>query len=295
MDVSLVYGDVTQPTSLLDPISQASLVYHLAGQMRALRSKSFLEVNVEGTANVVEACARCASPPALVFVSSIAAAGPSREDHPLLESEPPEPVSWYGRSKLLAEQRAREFAGEVPITVLRPPIVFGEYEQDLYRMFKLVASGWHLVPTHPQQRYSLIHAQDLATCLILAAGDGERLAPRGSPQEAGGQGVYYAAYEHHPTYTQLGRLVAEALGREKIRVVSLPNGLTWLIAGIYELVARVRNKPDILNFDKAREASAGSWTCSPKKIQQQLGFTPPNSLQDRLRQTAAWYRSQGWL
>jgi nucleoside-diphosphate-sugar epimerase len=54
----------------------------------------------------------------------------------------------------------------------------------------------------------------------------------------------------------------------------------------------LRGQPYIFNFDKAREASAGSWTCSSQAIRSQCGFAPRASLVDRLRQTANWYMQQ---
>ena len=50
-----------------------------------------------------------------------------------------------------------------------------------------------------------------------------------------------------------------------------------------------------LNVDKIREALAGDWTCSGLRAQQELGFQPRQSLQQRLNETADWYRSHGWV
>ena len=69
----------------------------------------------------------------------------------------------------------------------------------------------------------------------------------------------------------------------------------WMTAGGVELTMRIRRRACYLNFDKAREIAAGSWACSPQKAAEQLGFRPAAPLPDRLCQTAAWYRSAGWL
>jgi hypothetical protein len=50
-----------------------------------------------------------------------------------------------------------------------------------------------------------------------------------------------------------------------------------------------------LNLDKAREAVAGSWACSPTLIQQETGFCCERSLEDRINETVDWYVRQGWL
>ena len=60
-----------------------------------------------------------------IVVSSLAAAGPCAGDQPFLEGDSPAPVSAYGRSKLAGELAAARHAGEMEITIVRPPIVFG--------------------------------------------------------------------------------------------------------------------------------------------------------------------------
>ena len=62
--------------------------------------------------------ARQKRPPRLVVCSSLAAAGPARIGKPRTEDEQPAPVSMYGRSKLAAEQAAREFADRVPTVIV---------------------------------------------------------------------------------------------------------------------------------------------------------------------------------
>ena len=48
-------------------------------------------------------------------------------------------------------------------------------------------------------------------------------------------------------------------------------------------------------IDKAREARAGSWTCSSAAAARDLGFCVAKPLEERLRQTVDWYREHGWL
>jgi hypothetical protein len=42
------------------------------------------------------------------------------------------------------------------------------------------------------------------------------------------------------------------------------------------------------------EATVSSWACSVEKAQSQLDFEPPLAV-DRLRETAQWYRREGWV
>jgi len=289
--LEFVQGDMTDPDSLQAAVSQAGVVYHLAGALTARRSQDLHHVNAEGLAHLAAACAQSPHPPVLVILSSLAAGGPSPARRARTEADPPMPVSNYGRSKLAGEQAAQAHAATVPITIVRAGWVFGEWDRDTLRIFRIVRYGLHPVPVARANRYSLIHATDLAELLAAAAQRGERCAP-GEP----GRGLYYAAEGRTLDYAQIGRLAAAALGRRPPRVVHLPRLLTLSVAGIPQFANNLIGRaPGIVNLDKAREGFAGSWTCSPAKARQQLGFAPSASLEQRMRQTAEWYQEQGWL
>jgi nucleoside-diphosphate-sugar epimerase len=89
-------------------------------------------------------------------------------------------------------------------------------------------------------------------------------------------------------------MVAEALGR-RVKVLPAPPPLIWGVAAMGELVGKIARRPPVLNLDKAREIAAGDWLCSAQAAAEQLGFRPAAPLNERLRQTADWYRREGWL
>ena len=313
MGARLVVGDVRDATSVRTAVDGAEIIYHLAGLVTAFRWKDMQEVNVDGFRKVVAACAAAAVPPTLVFVSSLAAAGPSSHDRPRIESDPPAPVSNYGRSKRAAELIAEEYADRVPITIVRPPIVYGEGDQNMLSVYRSIFRlGIHMALGVAYSRYSLIHVSDLVDALILCAQRGTRLQPHDADPAASTNGAtapapdglsaavpsgyYFVAGDEQPTFAELGSLIGVALGRARVMIWrSSSTLLLWPAAAAAEVAARLRGRPYIFNFDKAREARAGSWTCSSQAIRSQCGFAPRAPLSDRLRQTAAWYQQQNLL
>jgi len=294
--VRLAFGDVTEPESLPGAVSGQEIVYHLAGLTLALTNRQFFRVNQDGVRNICQACANQSNPPVLLAVSSLAAAGPAFNGRPIMESDPPLPVSAYGRSKRSGELEAESFAHRTPITIVRPPIVLGEGDRYGLSIFKSIDKfRIHLVPGRKRVKYSMIHAADLADLMILAARRGERLAPSRQEESRSGQGYYFAACEDDVAYDELGQLIGTALGRNRVALKHAAIPLVWTAAAVAEGVSQVTRRPLYMNFDKVREITAGSWICSPRKALEKLGFSVKATLAERLRQTAQWYRSEGWL
>ena len=291
--VKYLIGDVTQPDALMGKLDGFDVVYHVAGALgrQATDDDWLFKVNRDGVANVAEACAACASPPVLLVVSSLAAAGVSTTGVPRTEDEVPRPVSAYGRSKLAGEQAAMAHADRVPITIVRPPIVFGEGDEPSFELFRLAAKGWHIVPSLARPRYSVVHVADLVHVMVRLAEHGHRLPAQGG---ADGQGVYFAADPELLTFADFGRRIGAALDTP-VRVIALPRPMTFAVAAAAMLWGRVRRQPPLLTIDKAREATAGDWICSGQKAVEEAQIKLRVDLDTRLRQTAAWYRQAGWL
>jgi len=293
LGAELFFGDVTDPASLVSAVDGVDEVYHLAGVTKAFHPAGFVAVNETGTQNLAEACVASERHPVMVLVSSMAASGAAPAGRDRNESDPPQPVSNYGRSKRAGELVAESFADRVPTTIVRPPIVFGEGDRDMLQMFVPIRwTGFHFVPSLATRHMSLVYAGDLAEALLAAAERGTRVTPGDG---AAGRGYYFVAFDEQPSYADLGRMLGRALGRRWTVAAPTPEFFGWGLAGANELVARVRRKPGIVNFDKMREAAAGSWICSPARAREELGFRPAATLMERLEQTARWYREQRWL
>jgi nucleoside-diphosphate-sugar epimerase len=285
------FGDVSDPDSLARAVASIKVVYHVAGVTKCLHIRELERVNVDGVRHIARACADCSDPPTLILVSSLAAAGPTNANRLRVESDEPTPVSNYGHSKLAGEFEAMRLADRVPTTIIRPPIVLGEADSDGLNLFDSIARwNLHFVPGMSDELFSVIHGDDLAEALILAADKGNRVGSNHS-----NNGVYFSTSGETPTYAELGQMIGAAIGRDHVHVIHNPKLAVWVIAAINEVASQVRRRPHILGLDKAREATAGSWACDGSILQRDTGFSPAFSLSQRLVQTVQWYREHGLL
>ncbi|TWT48245.1 dTDP-4-oxo-6-deoxy-D-allose reductase [Botrimarina hoheduenensis] len=305
LGVRLVRAPLEEATGLLQAYRAAfdgnpvEVVHHLAGRVHGRTLAEFLAVNERGTAAVCEAATALPTPPVVIVVSSLAAVGPSAPGMPHDETTTCRPISLYGQSKLAAERAARRWAGKAPISIVRPPLVFGPGDRDGLMLFKAIrALGIHFVPQLQGLPLSLIYADDLVAALLAVAERGERCRdsvaadPQSAPNDS--RGVYFAADPVDSSYAQIGRMAAAALERRvwvlcRRKYPLLPAALAGDFYGWFT------GKPVVLGSDKLREASASGWLCRSEKIVSMLGWAPAAPAAQRYRETAQWYREAGWL
>lgn len=314
MGAELVLGDFTSLEALRQAVNGVDFVFHLAAATAAVSMEKMLEINCSYTENLVKVCAEQEKPPVFLYVSSLAAAGPSTIERPHEEGDSSAPVSWYGKSKLSAEFMLQKYAGRVPVTVVRPPILFGPFDHEVRKWINGIRkSGFFVIPFLRQYRFSMAHSEDAAQLLLLAALKGERLpglepakaeevleklaSPKKllSPIEAvkDGQGIYYVSQSEHLTYQQIGKYFGQALNRKFTMILPTTPVILGMVCWFGSLWSRMTGKVVLLNLDKFREVRAGSWSCSAKKAKEQLGFQNAHSLLEQCKSTVRWLLEQG--
>jgi nucleoside-diphosphate-sugar epimerase len=280
LPVEFVLGDLGDVSSLVSAVKGREYVFHLAGVIRSVDGPALDAANTLGTRNLLDACLRAA--PGLkrfVFVSSIAAAGPSPEGKSLNEDDEPRPVSDYGRSKLAAEHIVLSAKDKLPVTIIRPPNVIGPGSKEIARAAALL--GKRLVPSlgDCRPRTSLIDVDDLVTALLLAAE---------SPRSAGQ--TYFVTDGRSYAWREITAALAEELGVGRF-TFKVPFGIQILAARLSETAARFTRRPPFLTREIVRAGRDHFWIYDGSKAGRELGFRPRYGMRESVRRAVAESRA----
>ncbi len=280
----VIVGDLFDDEALTEGLADADAVVHVAGMLAARRTANLWRVNVDGTKNLLQAASR--SPSQLerfIHISSIAAAGPSRPGEPIDEEHRPQPVSVLGETKLAAERAVWTYTDAFPITVLRPPIVYGPGDRETFPVFKMVQAGNVWTVGHPRLQLSVLFVTDLANGIADAL-----------EIEAAANETFFLAADARPRFVELIHAVEEALGtRAKVRPV--PLFMARAVARGADAWRLFRGSSSLLNADKVNELLAPGWLCATDKAKRLIGWKPKIGMREGIRLTAEWYFDRGWL
>ncbi len=288
--VEYAYGDVRDKASLAGACIGIKSVFHFGGLIRAHSAADFQAANGAGTRNLAEALAERGIPGGFfVYCSSMAAAGPAvaveRDPEPVrTESDPPTPVTAYGRSKLAGEVGLREVAdshGRFRHVILRPPAVYGPRDEAVLLLFSIIRHGFLLAPMTAASRLSLIYVADLVDGALKAA-------------EVGARGTYYLSDGGVYTWAQVGRQLADLMDVE-VRHVRVPRLAAMLAAAGAEAWGFLTRRPAVLSRARVHDIWQAHWVCSPEKAKRDWGFEPRFPLERGLEETLTWYRLNQWL
>jgi nucleoside-diphosphate-sugar epimerase len=280
----IIEGDLREVAAVRRTVAGAEVVYHCAARVSDWGSwADFAEETVACTRHLVEAC-RAEQTPRLLHVSSVSVYGNPRlpPGTPITEETPlgQRLGRWdhYPRSKLLAEQLAREYAAS---TVVRPSWIYGPRDRVttprvvtglLQRRVPILGSG--------QNKLNIIYAGDVAAGTILAAQH---------PQAIGR--VYNLSSQGEVSQLDLLNALTDALALPRLHR-HIPFWLVNRVASVQELCARLlrRSRPPTITR-RAVYLIGRSTLFSTTRARTELGWMPQVNVREGVRRTLAWYSS----
>ena len=261
--VDWIEGILERPDSLERLCTGADAVIHIAGAINAPSREAFERINAAGTAAVVDA-ARQARARRFVHISSLSAREPQ--------------LSNYGWSKARSERIVA--ASGLDWTIIRPPAIYGPGDRETFELFRMARRG--LVALPPRGRFSVIHVEDLCRLIldVIDADDswGETYEPDDGTQDG---------WAHRHFARTLGRVFDK-----RATTISMPRFVMNTAARADRLLRRDNAK---LTRDRVGYFCHPDWVSAADKRPPPQLWQPQVRTPTGLKETARWYREQGWL
>lgn len=246
------------------------VVVHLAGRVHLAAGGDpapYFAENRDGTLKLARD-AMATGVKKFVFLSSAKVLGDESGAIPLAEDAPARPGDPYAASKLAAEQSLRGLGGDMGVTILRPPLVYGPgVKANFLALLGAVARGWPLPLSAIRNRRSLIGVENLAAAIVACV----------SSDAAAGR--TYNVTDGEPVSTPgLVRAMAAALGR--------PPRLFPVVPRLLEAGGK------LLGREETVKRLTRSLELDDSAIRAELGWRPVCSFEAGVAKTAQWYQGR---
>jgi len=281
LPVKRIEGTLSHPESLVQGLKDVDYVFHVAALTRSMQWDDFFRANVEGTENLLRAAAVESSIKRIVLVSSLAAIGISA-DVVVNEETALAPVSMYGRSKAEMEMMAARY--DLPITIVRPPAVYGPRETDIFTFFKTISSGiCPVVGSTVDPALSLVHVDDLVLGILQSALSSDAL-----------NRTFFLGGNEQYAWGQIRDAASKALNR-RVLTIPIPRAVVPIVGAVAEGVGKLLGFYPPLNREKAHEIVHASLMCDSRLAQDTFGYAPSKDLFAGVNETIRWYQDQKWI
>jgi 2-alkyl-3-oxoalkanoate reductase len=277
-----VEGDLRNASSMAAALANVDCVIACGGLTWARTEAEYRAVNVEGTRQLVEA-AVAAGVQRFVYISSLAAQGPSPDGKPL-PAEHAQPISVYGESKRDGELPVLAAKDAMSVAILRPPVIYGPRDDAFTPLYRSIR--WlQFIPLYGDglNQLAFVYALDCADAAV-------RLALAGTPS-----GAVYSVSDGTPhTWRDVAQAYGKAVGRRPL-MLSVPRGIYNGVGAVADTLMRLVPRLHVpIDNETVLEMSQRYWVCDHEAITRDLGWQPQYDIETGMQQTAAWYKAHGW-
>ncbi len=285
LGVERVFGALDRPESLARAVEGCDAVIHSAGLVKARNDAEFLAAHVDGT--VALAKAAIAKAPGLkrfVHVSTAAVMGPGVSGRKHTAHDAPNPQTKYAKSKLAGEQALLALKDQLPITIVRPPAIYGPRDSEILAFFKMVRRTRVAIRLGQSlETVSMVYGADAADACIRAIDD---------PRPSGS--IYFVDDGEAHSFGSMAQAIADGYGVKLYGTPKLPEPLLRAAAALSDAYAETFDKAVMFSTDKLGELLMMHFQVDASDTRKHLGWAPKTSFREGAKVTAAWYREKGW-
>ncbi len=261
LGVKIIIGDLLDSESYKMSMSTCDGVVHAAAAVQNWDKSITWDVNFHGT-KVLTDCMIEFGLKRLIHISTTGVYGQSSTDL-MDEDMTPKPIGDYSKSKLEAEQYIIENRDRLSITILRPPYIIGDLEDDrhvlpsFYRILKkrVLPNVWRR-----SINIGIVHTDDIASAVLLSA------ALEETPH------IIYNIQSFQVGHQKLLQDSLETIGRNAT-IISMPYCFILLIGILIDPIWSLFKKQAI-HLRKRIVSMKDNWSFDTTRIQLDLNWNP---------------------
>lgn len=296
------------------------VVIHAAGATKCLNTEDFDTNNYDCTVNLVEELKELNMIPKLfVYMSSLSVLGPIKEEkkvqrkkkngqkpeteepstqtsgktsvyEPLRSTDEPQPNTAYANSKSKSENYLKCLGYEFPYVIFRPTGVYGPRETDYFLQFKSIRNHVDFSVGFKPQELTFVYVDDLVGAIFAAV---RKVLDEGIGKL--NHKIYHVSDGDVYSSRMFSDYIQKEIGTTHVLHIKAPLFILKMVCAVSQWFAGIRGKVSTLNNDKYKIMSQRNWNCDIEPLKEDLDFTPKWNLQRGVKETAAWYKSHGWL
>lgn len=285
LNVPIAYGNITDKDSIKKHIRKGDMVFHVAAILGAANAswKSYETINVQGTRNVLDASIEQEAS-SFSFMSTYGIYGPYQGslESPLIEKMPPDPYSYYDKSKYLGEKYIEEQAANEKIccTIFRSPVIFGPRANPRSGtgiLFNFLKKGLFLTFGNTKQKFSICYVKNLVEAFVFFAHRNKK-------------GIHKYNMANHPVDT-FENFLSEVRKYYSFRLVKVPAFVGLLLSDTAAFISKTTNTKPLVPKDFILGLVSDAYNSSIEKAIRE-GYEEKYSLAQGIKETVEYLESQ---
>ncbi len=283
--VTIIVGDITDVAQVRQAVDSVTTIYHCAGRLYhpSVPTELYYQTHVEGTGTLLKACQGQTQLQHFVHISTtgvhgITGATPAAENAPFAPTNPYEATKLEG--ELLVRKSHREQG--LPISVVRPGLVYGPGDLHLLGFFRAIKKGLFRVIDGGKALLHPVYIDDMVVAMLLCAEQSQAIGR-----------VYNIAGDHPVTIRELATAIAHALDRD-LPAGSIPLWFANLASDIFAITPGMRGEHAPLTRSRVQFLTR-SRIYDISRARSELGYRPVVGLEEGMKRAAMWYHEHHYI
>jgi dihydroflavonol-4-reductase len=284
LGIKVFYGDITDRLALLQATKNQSHVYHLAGFIAYKRTdrQKMEKINVEGTANVLDACITN-NVNKVLHLSSVVTVGANFQPEPLNENSP-YTLSKYNLGYFETKRKAEQLAlqayknDQLPVYIINPSTIYGAGDGTKGSRKTQIKVAQGRFRLYPPGGVNVVYAQDVIGAIHLCL-------------EKGKPGRRYIISGDNMTIQELFACIADIAGVPPPHI-PIPR-LAMKLMGAFGDFIRKLGYETSMSSETAITASLYHWFSNQRAVEE-LEFQPTPA-RKAIEESVSWMKENGLL